>query len=166
MDIKAIQGKVKEFLYKYRYAALVLCVGIALMCWPEKKTESVQIETEPTEQTVFVSEELADILCSIEGAGKVRVLLTVAAGEETVYQIDKTASTSDTNNTSQADTVTITDAQRNQTGLIRQINPPVYQGAIVVCQGGDRPTVQLAIVNAVSRVTGLSTDRISVLKMK
>lgn len=166
MDLKSLQIKVKTLIYKYRYAALVLCVGILLMCIPAKSKQSVKQETEPMEQTVSVSQELADILSSIAGAGNVRVLLTLASGEETIYQTDHSISDTDTGNTTQVDTVTVTDAQRNQTGLIRQINPPIYQGAIIVCQGADRPAVQLAIVNAVSRVTGLSSDHISVLKMK
>ena len=62
--------------------------------------------------------------------------------------------------------MTVTDGQRNETGLVRQVNPPSYLGAVVVCQGGDDPRVQLDIVNAVSRITGLGADRISVLKMK
>ena len=43
---------------------------------------------------------------------------------------------------------------------------PVYQGAIILCQGADSPSVRLAITQAVSKVTGLPTDRIAVLKMK
>ena len=53
-----------------------------------------------------------------------------------------------------------------ESGLIRQINPPAYLGAIVVCQGADNNTVRLAIVEAVSRATGLGADKISVLKMR
>jgi len=36
----------------------------------------------------------------------------------------------------------------------------------VVCQGADRAGVRLAVVDAVKSVTGLSSDRITVLKMK
>ena len=43
---------------------------------------------------------------------------------------------------------------------------PTYLGAVIVCQGGDSPTVKLAIVEAVSNATGLSADKITVLKMK
>ena len=50
--------------------------------------------------------------------------------------------------------------------MITQVIPASYMGAIVVCQGGDRPSVKLAIVKAVSDVTGLTSDKISVLKMK
>ena len=41
-----------------------------------------------------------------------------------------------------------------------------YLGAIILCQGADHADVKLQITQAVSRATGLGTDRISVLKMK
>ena len=43
---------------------------------------------------------------------------------------------------------------------------PVYQGAVVVCEGAERAAVRLAIVEAVSSLTGLGSDKISVIKMK
>ena len=49
---------------------------------------------------------------------------------------------------------------------VQQVLPESYRGAIVVCQGADSPAVKLAIVEAVSRATGLGADSISVLKMK
>lgn len=166
MDLKTIGAKLKTFMYKNRYAALVLLIGIILMCLPSKRGEAPQIQTTEVEEKSSVSHELAEILSNIDGAGKVEVLLSVASGEETIYQTNQSVSESETGSATQCDTVTVTDEQRNQTGLIRQINPPTYQGAIIVSQGADKPTVRLAIVNAVSKVTGLTTDRISVLKMK
>ena len=59
----------------------------------------------------------------------------------------------------------ITDENRTQTGLVQQSIPPTYRGAIVVCQGADSPAVCLAVKEAVSKVTGLDTSQISVLKM-
>ena len=96
----------------------------------------------------------------------VQVMLTLASGEETLYQTNEDYSIGDNTNTKRSDTVTVTDAQRNETGLIRQQNPPKYLGAIVVCNGADSPEVRLAVVEAVSKVTGLGADDISVLKMK
>ena len=63
-------------------------------------------------------------------------------------------------------TVIITDSQRSESGLIRQVNPAAYKGAIVVCQGADSPSVRLAVTQAVSKITGLGTDSICVLKMQ
>lgn len=169
MDVKVLLDRISGFFKKYRYAALILVIGLVLMAVPgrnkgaEEKKPSVSTEA-PVELTV--EQKLASVLSQTRGAGNVQVMLTVAAGEETLYQTnDDTTSSSDSTSTN-IDTVTITDADRNQTGLIRQVNPPVYQGAIVVCQGADDPAVKLAIVDAVSKLTGLGANRISVLKMK
>jgi stage III sporulation protein AG len=72
----------------------------------------------------------------------------------------------DNNTSANSDTVTVTDSDRNENGLIRQINPPVYSGAVVVCQGADNPQVKLSIIDAVGKLTGLGSDKISVIKMK
>ena len=41
---------------------------------------------------------------------------------------------------------------------------PTYRGALVVCQGGDRAEVRLAVTEAVAALTGLPADRITVAK--
>ena len=113
-----------------------------------------------------MNQRLADILSQIDGAGSVNVLLTVRAGEETLYHTDSDTVVSDSTTSTKTTIVTVTTSDKDETGLVRQINPPQYLGAIIVCQGGDSPSVRLAITDAVSKVTGLSSDRISVLKMK
>ena len=102
----------------------------------------------------------------MKGAGKVDVLLTVSQGERTIYQTDSSYSQGETATDTRTQTILITDSQRNETGLVHQINPPVYQGATVLTQGADEPAVKLAIVDAVSDATGLGADKITVLKME
>ena len=115
---------------------------------------------------VSIQSGAEEILCRVKGAGKVDVLLTVSQGERTIYQTDSSYSQGETTTDTRTQTVLITDSQRNETGLVHQKNPPIYQGAIILTQGADDPVVKLAIVDAVSNVTGLGTDRISVLKMQ
>lgn len=161
------RGKVLQFIQKYKYVFLVLAVGVALMVLPgEKDTVTESVISAQKDSILSIEERLAQILRQVKGAGEVQVLLTEASGEETIYQINVDASINDTSSSSRNNTVTVTDSQRNEQGLIRQQNPPKYQGAIVVCQGGDQPTVRLAIIDAISKVTGLGADKISVMKMK
>lgn len=164
MDWVAVRKKVGAAVYKYKYALLILALGLFLMWLPEGDTKTAPTVPEPTAapQEADLTVQLEGILSQIDGAGKVKVLLSSATGEETRYQTDVDQS----GDSSRSDTVLVTDGDRAQTGLIRQVNPPTYLGAIVVCQGADCPVVQLAIVEAVSNVTGLGADRISVLKMK
>lgn len=167
MDWVGFQKKALSAVKRYRYAILVLVLGLALMLIPGQSKEQQNQVTMPTEQQEQpeISKSLAQILSQIQGAGKVEVMLTVAAGEKTVYQTDEDISGGEHVST-RIETVIVTGADRSQTGLIQQVNPPTYLGAIVVCQGADRSSVRLAIVEAVSKVTGLGADRISVLKMK
>lgn len=169
MDLTSITKKASILIGKYKYVLLILVIGFVLMSIPGKNETNKIASAESVSQkneTIPINHQLAHILSKIDGVGEVQVLLTVAAGEKILYQTDDTTSYSDTSNTTRIDTVTVTDDTRNQTGLIQQVIPPIYQGAIVVCQGADSPAVRLAIVEAVSKVTGLGADRISVLKMK
>lgn len=159
--------KVQDFLGKYKYVLLVLAVGIVLMVIPSGSQTKVEAVLNQGEESILsVEERLTQILKQVKGAGEVHVLLTEAFGEETLYQTNEDTSQSDTASSSRGDTVTVTDSERNENGLVRQKNPPKYLGAIVVCQGGDQPAVRLAILDAVSKVTGLGADKISIQKMK
>ena len=161
MDIRALREKTGKWFHKYKYLALVLLVGIGLMLIPSKSgsDQSAQQTTQLAAETVSISKELEEILSNIKGAGKVQVMLTVKTGEQTIYQTDTPA-------TDRQDTVIITDDNRAQSGLVQQVISPTYRGAIVLCQGADSANVCLAIKEAVSKVTGLDTSQISVLKMK
>lgn len=164
MDIHHLSNTLKELLKKYRYAIAVLILGLGLMLLPTgtgQPTETAPAAAATASQSP--EQRLAAILSQVAGAGEVQVLLSVAQGERTDYQTD-TDTSGPTNQRS--DTVTVTDRDRNETGLIVQVHPPEYLGAVIVCQGADDPTVRLAIVDAVSKYTGLKANQISVLKMK
>lgn len=169
MEGKIIQGRLKQFLHKYRYATIVLLIGLILLMLPERKTQT-QITTPQSDmrvdQNAIEPDSLVEILESIDGAGKVKVLLSVAKGAETLYQTDSDISISESGESRQIDTVLISDSQRTQTGLVRQTNPQTYLGAVVVCQGADSASVRLAVCQAVSKITGLGADAVCVLKMK
>ena len=167
MELKQLFGKLGTVLNKYRYAALIFVIGLVLVFLPTKNKKQTDIpqETMPNLRQTIEIDALEEVLKSIQGAGNVKVLLSVANGEETIYQKDIDTSDSDGSSSNRDETVLVTDAQRAESGLIRQVNPPVYLGAIVVCEGADNAAVRLWITQAVSKITGLSTDHICVLKM-
>ena len=151
---------IRAVLKKYRGAVLVLLCGIALMCLPrqqETKKSAVPEEQQTLEQA------LEKILSQVSGAGEVRVLLSGQLSETKRYQTDDTQSGS---GELRQETVILTGENRVQTALVRQTEAATYRGAIVVCQGAENPKVALSVVQAVAAVTGLSTNRITVLKMK
>ncbi len=167
MDVKKKFDQATDLLKKYKYVLIIVIAGIALMLLPSGTnkdkimTEEVTLTTEKT-----MEQRLTEALSQIRGAGRVQVMLTEAAGAETIYKTDEHISSGGENASSQKDTVTITDENRAENGLITQIIPPRYQGALIVCQGADDPNVRLAITEAVVSLTGLKTDRITVVRMK
>ena len=162
MDTARLKTQGLDFLKKYRFVILVLVAGLLLMALPDATETEPSTAAGQEEQTESVQDALAQILSRVQGAGKVEVLLTEYKGSETLYQTD----TQQSADSLKSDTVLLSGSDRNESGLVRQINPPVYLGALIVCQGGDSPSVKLAIVEAVMRVTGLSSNQIMVLKMK
>lgn len=165
MDKMKETNKLLLAFSKYRYAAIVLLVGILLMLLPGRKSQTTK-EFVAVTVPETLEERLEQILSTIEGAGEVCVLLTIAEGEQVVYQSDIDTSRSGTDEDVRSKTVLITDDQRGEKGLVQQTNPPNYLGVVISCQGADDPVVQLAIVDAVSTATGLGADRITVMKMK
>jgi len=163
MERTQVRQRITEFALKYRYILLVLLVGLLLLMLPEGRKEASAVPALETEvHQTSLQEQLQEILGRIKGAGKVQVLLTQYRGEETVFQSD----TDRSGDALRSETVMLSRSDRSEGGLVRQVNPPIYQGALIVCQGGDIPTVKLAIVEAVMSVTGLRSTEITVLKMK
>lgn len=166
MDWLTLRGKARLWMKEYRYVILVLFLGIVLMLLPQSKAGEERDEETPVPETVAeesLQEQLEQLLSMVQGAGKVRVLLTEAAGELVIYQTDGEESSQ---NTRRTDTVILSDSGRAESGLVQQILSPTYQGAVILCQGADSAAVRLALIEAVSNATGLTSDRISVLKMK
>ena len=92
MDWMNIAGRAKNLVGKYKYVLLILLLGILLMSLPEGSKESMQPEISvPAPVYASKAEELEAILSQISGVGKVRVMLTEAAGSETIYQTDEEA---------------------------------------------------------------------------
>lgn len=168
MDSMTPLEKIREILLKYKHAFLVLLLGIGLMFLPvggSGKSEAPQPEEMVAVCPDSLETRLEGILSQISGAGRVSVLLTQRTGEETHYQQNIQQESDADTSRSASDTVLVDNAYNQETGLVRRTDPPVYLGAVIVCQGGDDPKVKLAIVEAVQCATGLGANQISVIKM-
>lgn len=166
MDRMTVLVKAKVLFDKYKYVALVLLLGVFLMMLPGSKEEDEPVNINEPQQQCDLSSELENILSNIEGVGRVDVLLTQSKGAETIYQTDEDRNISSDSESIRTETVIISGTDRGEYGLVRQENPPGYRGALIVCEGADRPSVRLAVVEAVASITGIPSDRITVLKMK
>lgn len=159
--------KIRTSIGKYKWILLVVAIGLLLMLFPEEKKEAAsQLPAMEEAQEKSLQQEMELLLSQLEGAGKVRVLLTESVGQQTIYQTDQNARKTMESEEIQKDTVILTGADRAGRGLVSRVDPPKFLGAVVLCQGADKATVRLAIVEAVATATGLGADKISVCKMK
>ena len=118
----------------------------------------------PSTENLF---RLAEVLGTIDGVGRVRIMLTLRAGSSLRLAEDSSLSDSTGGQTKQEKQVlTVNRGSGRQEVVVTQQLYPTYQGAVVVCEGAGSSSVRLAVVNAVSVLTGLSSDRISVVKWK
>ena len=165
-------AKLKGFLSRYKYVFLVAAAGALLLLWPSGRERSERTETPETGtaagQVEFdleaLEEKLSAVLSQVEGAGEVTVALTLKSGMERVLASDR-ETTADQGGRSSwtTETVILDGADGEETVLVAQ-NYPTFQGAVVVCQGGDDPQVRLLLTQAVSALTGLGSDRITVCR--
>jgi len=163
---------VLSLLGKYKYVLLVLLAGVVCMMWPSSKAdkageENHSIETTVPDELAEMQEEMEAILGKIHGVGQLKLMLTLDRGKEAVLAEDSslsysgnTLSPEDYSRTSEPVVLSGSDEEV----IVRQEVYPRFRGALVVCEGGGDAAVQLSVIEAVSALTGLGADKISVVK--
>lgn len=175
-DWTAWKERIVPLLDRYKYVGLVLLAGLILLLWPggKKKTETDAAPTPPLKSVeedfsvAALEEKLAQTLSKIQGAGEVSVMLTVQGGSRRVLAQDsKESREADGAYERQSETVVVSGGTGNGEGpvLIQQLYPR-FQGAVVVSEGGGDASVRLKLMEAVSALTGLGTDKIAICKGK
>ena len=165
-----------EIVKKYKYAALLLVIGIGLFLIPSSNEENKSVEKEHPTNTDFADyaketeEHLASILSQIEGVGNVRVLLTLRQGEEHHFLTDITNRTDLKDGSGSTETtektVIFSKGSSYDEPMIIKTDYPLFQGALIVCEGGGNAEIKLQLTRAVSALTDLSSQNITILKMK
>lgn len=132
----------------------------------EKEGEARE-ETEQTQSAFDLAAteaRLSQALSKIHGAGEVTVVLTVANGPRQILaeNVDRDGSQGE----EKTETVVLSRGSGSQETVTVQEIYPRYQGALLVCAGGDDPTVRLQLTEAMSALTGLGADKISISQGK
>lgn len=187
-DVKTFFQKLAEN-EKYRRVVLLLGVlGIALIFLSgffqdraaESKAASVSAQTGVTDADQYVKqleENLADIVNGISGGTDAKVMITLEKGTQYVYATEQKKSQQKTqdqntgattrnqeNNSLETNYIIVKDADGSQKALAITEVQPVVKGVIVVCKGGDLPSVQQNIIDAVTTALNISSARVCVIK--
>ena len=159
-------------LKRYRYAGLVILLGAALMLLPGRSRQQAAAGSAAAApaspaagpvQQADLCRQMEQILGQIDGAGTVSCLITCREGARTVYQTDTIQSSGGEVRVS---TVLASSGSGTEAAVVAGQTAPVYQGVVVVCDGAASARLRLEITQAVSALTGLSSDKIAVVKRK
>lgn len=155
--------QVRTKLGSYRYAAFIVLLGVILMLLPGGEEEKQSVHTSGEQEESFILEDfeakLETILSAVEGAGKTRVMLTLDRGSRQILAQDLDR---DSDGSGSSTTVTVGKGSGNQTVVPLQTMAPSFRGALIVCPGGNDPEVKWNLIAAVSALTGLGADCISI----
>ena len=175
--MKNWQNRMSFLWARYKYFLAVIAVGVLLLlsatvpAREPAKEEGTQTEAAFDLQTF--QQSVADSLAQIEGAGRVEVLLSLEAGVESGYdsaviQSSQSArgSSDSTSETDQSTMSILSDGSYGETPVLIKSKYPTFRGAVILCEGADSDTVRLQIVQAVSALCGISSDHISIAKLR
>ncbi|MGN1051740.1 MAG: hypothetical protein ACI4QE_05510 [Acutalibacteraceae bacterium] len=116
----------------------ILLIFISSLFDTEQKEEKVDYNS-VNEYCDSLQEEVKDIVESIEGAGEVKVLITMENSTEIIY----------------------TDDNKEK---VKEIEPAI-RGVVVVCEGGENSVVYQRILSAVTKSLGVSSNKVCITKL-
>ncbi len=169
---KTVQ-KILEKIKRDKRVAVIVCiglVGIILLTLSELMPQKSDVkQSEKSENTTDIRDSyeediekrLTSIVSSINGAGRTEVMVTLASGDENVYAVKEKSSDG-----SKEREYIVIDSDKNESGLLLKVIEPEIRGVAIVCEGADSAKVRQEIISSVSAVLGISTNRISIAKIK
>jgi len=148
--------------------AIIIFMGVGNS---EKTSKNSVIDDDNYTSTLEYSEtlerKLENVLNKISGAGNVSVMLTLEGSPELVYASDENSKISNNGSSStstNSSTPIIIETAGSSNPLILTENLPKVKGVIVVSTGANNVAIKLDILNAVSTLLDISTEKICVLK--
>ena len=110
-----------------------------------------------------LEKRLESIISSVDGAGRVQVMVTLDTSEQTQYAKDEKENSKSGEKKSYEKKFVLTD---DDGGVVLKTTEPEVRGVIVVCDGGDNAAVKNGITSAVRAALSVDSNKITVLKMK
>lgn len=161
--------KLTEFIVKLKKdkkTALIIfsaILGMLLILFsgtPAEKTEKAS--ESKTEEMIEWEEKLQKLLSSVEGAGRVKVMITYETSDEEVFAYNKDESFRENEEKFSSDYILV-ENNGSETGLRLKTVYPEVKGVAVVCDGADDPVTKEQIISVISALFDISTKNISVV---
>lgn len=169
---------------KVRIIVAIGILGITLILLSELITpkNKAKQEVSSTSDSISMSKEMLeeqvyDLITSIDGVGRAKVMVTLETSVEYVYakeaktdtdvtrDISNGKSTKTTQKDKSEETYIFVDGSDGKQALLTTEKAPRVKGVVVVCEGGDDKLVQSRIIDAVTTAFDIGANRVCVTKM-
>ena len=153
-------------LSRYKFPAILLLLGVVLMLLPVGKKTTAEAEDTPRQEFDLeaMERQMEEIVGCIDGVGRVKVMLTLRTGPTLSLASDKDETLRDAEMRTESQILKLNRGNGMQEVVVTQQRYPVFQGAVIVCDGAGNSAVRLQVTEAVSVLTSLSSDKITVAK--
>ncbi|MBQ9516767.1 MAG: hypothetical protein IJR60_01655 [Eubacterium sp.] len=171
MEVKIGEAlkKLRKSDSKIKVAVIIGLVGILLLglseAVPKKSADSKKQEITCAEYTAELESKTQQIISSIDGVGRCRVMITLKNSNENIYAKNNTENANDGNYSSESEYVLYDGENGESPVLIKEFYPEI-KGVAVVCSGADNIAVRENVIKCISSLYGISTAKISVAKLK
>lgn len=166
--IKEYFSNFKKMKHKEKLLVFACIFGVVLILLSEVLPSGTSSrKSESTDYRQYISsleEKTENIISSIDGVGKCKVMITLQETDENFYAQNTDENTDSGSISKKSEYVLYEDNNNDSPVLIKQSFPKVM-GVAVVCQGGDNANVKEKVISAVSSLFGISSAKISVSKI-
>ncbi len=130
------------------------------------KSESLpkKTDTDITAVEQALEEKLMSLIKTVDGAGRVKVMVTVDCLQERTVAVN-TETESGENKEEYKNEYVIVENSGDSDGLLLKITAPVIRGVGITCEGADISAVKQEIIRLVSAALGVPVNRIWVTGM-
>ncbi len=150
-------------------AALFLLIASCFFDADKTRKNESSAEFSAREYTRLLEKELENLLSSLDGAGRVKVMITLETGSESKYATQTQQKSENNNNLREEfyeEYVVVKKGASNEECVVISISEPRVRGVAVAAEGADSQNVKKAITETVCAVFDISSADVSVEKMK
>ncbi len=182
---KKRNGKLfSDILIAVAFGAMLIIGGETIFSGGDKKADdAVIVQDDQTvsknDNTSSLESKTESLLSQVEGAGNVRVMITLNSDGESVYAEEKKTSTSQTDEkasegdnreiaseTEENSVVMVSNGDGSTSPVIIKETAAEIAGIVIVAEGGDNIIVKDSLIRAAQALFDVPANKVAVFKMK
>lgn len=128
----------------------------------ENVSETAATDTEEPDYESRMEQKLEELLGSVDGIGRVRVMLTYEGTGEKRVEKDRFHTADE----SREETVYEEDGSRGKSPYVISETNPKVEGVLVIAEGGGNSRIKQEILEAAQALFGIEAHKIKIMKME